>query len=111
MSPFRGYKFQISETQKGEWDLASTEVLGLANIILATENLPNIQNHSGLSIYSSNFNYPSGSAAKSIFRAMVAQVIVKLAKRFGLVISIDRQSEEKIDDFCQKTYDYVKNLM
>lgn len=111
LSPFRGYKFQVSKTRKGDWDVASTDVVGLGNIILATENLPTPPNNPRLSIYASNIYYNNGDVARTVFKAMVFQTIAKLANRFGLIIDIDSVSDDRINTFCQMTYDYIKSLM
>ena len=38
LSPFRLYKFQVSETLEGSWDLGSSQVVGLGNILSARYN-------------------------------------------------------------------------
>jgi hypothetical protein len=109
LSPFRGYRFQISETFDGQGDLASTPVLGLANIILATENYVRLDSNS--SIYAFNSSYQEGSAAKDIFTAMAIQCIADLASRHDAVANLDYSSMKIIDEFIGKCYDYLKNLM
>ena len=71
LSPFRGYRFQISGDENGSGDYASTPVIGLGNVILASRAYHKLPNSS--SVYASNFS----SLEKGIFDSLINACIDK----------------------------------
>lgn len=53
LSPFRAYKFQVSKTFDGQYDMGSSEVVGLRNIVEGFDFPNKNSNYTG---YASNVN-------------------------------------------------------
>lgn len=58
LSPFRGYRFQVSINKNGDGDLGSSEVLGLARILFADYTIPD--DKADAWGYQTNFNDDTG---------------------------------------------------
>lgn len=58
LSPFRGYRFQVSINKNGDGDLGSSEVLGLARILFADYAIPD--DKADAWGYQTNFNDDTG---------------------------------------------------
>ena len=101
LSPFRGYRFQISGDENGSGDYASTPVIGLGNIILAYNNykVP----HSASSIFASN----SSSIAYGIFEAFITATIDKFESRCDNTFSF-KNMYDIIPRFTEECIKYIE---
>ena len=101
LSPFRGYRFQISGDENGSGDYASTPVIGLGNIVLAynTYKVPN----SASSIFASN----SSSIAYGIFEAFITSTIDKFESRCDNTFSF-KNMYEIIPQFTEECIKYIE---
>ena len=102
LSPFRGYRFQISGNERGGYDYASTPVIGLGNVVRACRGYEAPGSRS--SIYSSNFN----SLVEGIFEMAIDSCLSKfnadnmfLYKNMGTIMP----------EFTQRCIDYVSSLV
>ena len=103
LSPFRGYRFQISGNDHGGYDYASTPVVGLGNIVRACRGYE-APGGSRSSIYSSNFS----SLVEGIFELAIDSCLSKfeaenmfLYKNMGTIMP----------EFTQACIDYVTSLV
>ena len=96
LSPFRGYKFQVSGTEDGDWDLGSSKVIGLANIDYFRKG-------SGFSPYASN-----ADRYDAIIELFKGQAMLALNEFYGAKIT--RKEIKTLDDFCEECVDYINKI-
>jgi hypothetical protein len=109
LTPFRGYRFQISETIKGEGDMASSEVIGFGNIVTVCKN-PIKRTSLYNSIYASN----SESLTEGILHAFLMECFYRFsANRYGMdsYIELDYKTQELIHKFLKDTIAYIDKLL
>lgn len=104
LTPFRGYKFQVSATINGEDDLGSTLVVGLGNIIEAMNAYPGNPT-SKSSIYASNYKMPD--ITHQIFDAMAKSAIMEFQMNANWRL---RGSREPSTPYMCLSYDDDRNL-
>lgn len=109
LSPFRGYRFQVSENAHGEWDCGSSEVLGLGNIILATKSFEGVASRN--SVFASNHGYKNGNAAKEIFHAMIITALTDHARMYKEGLSLSMDDRRTIDGFVDECYEYLTKVV
>lgn len=111
LSPFRGYKFQVSNSFDGDWDLGSSRVVGLGNIISETLRMKG-------GVYSSNLS--KVNTEKYIFELMAKEAIEEAMRHPEIKGTIDRalfkeytsSGQNKLfREFIDLTYDYILHLM
>lgn len=108
MSPFRGYKFQVSASIDGHTDCGSTEVVGLSNMLLAFENYERKQTNK--SSYASNVSYKDYLGTHShittqIYDSMIRSCLMKFTK-YPMVIG-ERYDGYKLNLVDTKTMNYA----
>ena len=101
LSPFRGYCFQISGTADGVGDFASTPVIGLGNVILASRAYHKLPSSS--SIYASNFS----SLEKGIFDSLINACIDKFEISCENSFMEFSNTMKVIPKFTQECIDYI----
>lgn len=72
LSPFRKYAFQVSKTFEGEWDLGSTRVFGLNNLMNCTID----ESKCG----PSNLNWVDGEAQEYLLQCAALMALQKFSK-------------------------------
>lgn len=111
LSPFRGYKFQVSKTIKGEWDLGGSEVVGLANIISPDHE------EKKLSIFYSNLS--KVNTEKYIFELLAKEALDDACKNYipgwmdpEMFNRVKDSGQRKLfKEFIDASYDYILKLM
>ncbi len=108
MSPFRGYKFQVSASIDGHTDCGSTEVVGLSNILTAFEDYTKEQTNK--SSFTSNVSYEDylgthSHIATQIYDAMIRSCLMKFTK-YPMVIG-ERYDGYKLNLIDNKTMNYT----
>ena len=103
LSPFRGYRFQISGNDRGGYDYASTPVVGLGNVVRACRGYE-APAGSRSSIYAMN----SSSLMEGIFEMAIDACLSK----FGCENSfIYRNVYEIMPEFTQACISYITSLV
>ena len=103
LSPFRGYRFQISGNERGGYDYASTPVIGLGNVVRACRGYE-APVGSRSSIYSSNFS----SIVEGIFELAIDACIGKFNTENSFLY---RNANTIMPEFTQRCIDYVSSLV
>ena len=111
LGPFRLYKFQVSETFEGNWDLGSSQVVGLGNILLPRPNPTERK-----STYCSNLSRVE--TEKYILSLMAKEAVDKAMDCLdsevsgGLFIPHDSTGQYKLfREFINSVYTYVLQNM
>jgi len=100
LSPFRGYSFQVSRSIGGDHDYASSEVIGLGNIVHMTPQYPEMPN--SFSAFASNVS--AAFYSRAIFKAFATSVLGKYAEtiewqlRYLIKVDENTPEEDKYDD-------------
>jgi hypothetical protein len=100
LTPFRGYRFQVSGTDRGEGDFGSTTVTALkaiADMVVPTWK-------SGAPGYQMN-----ADPATAVVRDLSELAMLKFAERNGAHLSLFG-SNELLDEFVEKTLNYIRSL-
>lgn len=97
LSPFRGYCFQVSMTSSGQWDMGSSPVLGLKNILEAT--VPGVIG----SGYQSNLTW-DGEAQACLLKGLALQALVEYSSRENAVLKLGKSSFEEDNINCVNKY-------
>lgn len=91
LSPFRAYSFQVSRTADGQWDMASSPVIGLRNVLEA--NAPDTRGAG----YQSNLDW-YGEAQACLLKGLALQALVEYSSRMDAVLDLGKHSFEKYTD-------------
>ncbi len=111
LSPFRGYKFQVSNSIEGDWDLGSSRVVGLGNIISSSYDKKG-------DVYASNLT--KEGIEKYIFELMAKEAIEEAMKYPDIKGVIDRAMFKEYTgsgqyklfrDFINACHDYILHRM
>lgn len=115
LSPFRLYKFQISDDQDGNRDYGSSEVVGLGNLINMIPNNP--KNTKGYTAFASNVSIITYH--KIMMRSLALDAIFKFYSRYrcmvalegdniNIILNIDSMSDKKLlNRYIDLVYDYT----
>lgn len=103
LSPFRGYSFQVSGSLEGSGDYGSSEVIGLANVIMAFDNYQKPK--SNLSIYAQN-----SDPTMIIFRSLINDALRKASIIVPIKVG-DKFRNDIIDEFINDVIDWLHKLM
>ena len=110
--PFRGYTFGVYG-KDGNGAYGTAQVLGLGNIIAATEQYKG--NESRSSIYASNLKYTDGGVARYIMYCMAVDALVNYSNNGGTQegahLELGYKDKEKLTEFIKMSYDHVKKIM
>lgn len=87
LSPFRAYSFQVSRTADGQWDMASSPVVGLRNVLEA--NAPDTRG----SGYQSNLDW-YGEAQACLLKGLALQALVSYSSHMDAVLDLGKHSFE-----------------
>lgn len=108
LSPFRGYRFQVSGNADGECDYGSSEAIGLGNVVAACDNYK--APSSNRSIYSAN-----DTMMQIIFRSLISNALnqAKVRCEFSIPMGMEDGSwrDDIIDEFIDDTINYIKAQM
>lgn len=96
LSPFRMYSFQVSMTSNGQWDMGSSPVLGLRNILEAS--IPGTRGPG----YQSNLDW-NGEAQACLLKGLALQALVEYAHG-DAVLKLGEHSFEKDSINCTNRY-------
>lgn len=91
LSPFRAYSFQVSRTADGQWDMASSPVIGLRNVLEA--NAPDTRG----SGYQSNLAW-DGEAQACLLKGLALQALVSYSSHMDAVLDLGKHSFENYTD-------------
>ena len=92
LSAFRKYSFQVSMTAQGQWDMGSSPVLGLKNILEAVA--PNKQGPG----YQSNLAW-DGEAQACLLKGLALQALVEYTSKEDAVLKLGKHIfEDYIDE-------------
>lgn len=101
LSPFRMYSFQVSMTADGQWDMGSSPVLGLKNVLEAT--VPSTRGFG----YQSNLTW-NGEAQACLLKGLALQALVEYASHKGAVLKLGKSSFEEDCVNCTRKYYHDK---
>lgn len=108
LSPFRGYRFQVSGNADGECDYGSSEVIGLGNVVAACDGYKAPSSNS--SIYAAN-----DSMCQIIFRGLIKCALDQAKQRCGFSIPMQMEDDgwrdDIIDEFVDDSINYIKARM
>lgn len=109
LSPFRGYKFQVSASEDGSWDIASSEVVGLANMMKLQQE--SVHKGGPQSLYSSNLE--SESMVKYLYKTLINNTLLQLGYRYQLSCKdiMIPENQEIISDYADMVYTYINTLI
>lgn len=101
LSPYRGYRFQISGDERGSGSYAATPVVGLGNIVLALSNyrVPD----SNFSIYASNFD----SVIEGVFESLIDSCLDKFEARCENSFNSFKNAYKIVPEFTRDCIRYV----
>lgn len=110
LSPFRGYKFQISATKDGSWDIASSEVVGLGNMMKLKQEVNADPNVLKSSLFMSNLG---SQIIKYQYGLLINDALMNLGYRYNLSCNdlMSPDMEEAISDYIDKVIEYIENLI
>lgn len=114
LSPFRQYSFQISMTAQGQWDMGSSPVVGLKNVLETVA--PNKQGPG----YQSNLNW-NGESQACLLKGLALQALTEYASRENAVLKLgehifeedhvnctSKYYRDKLEKFIAVVVDYLK---
>lgn len=120
LSPFRMYSFQVSMTSAGQWDMGSSPVVGLKNVLRATPAF--IKHETG---YMSNLRWesPDNEAQACLLKGLALQALVEYSSRENAVLklgkasfeednmnSVNKYYRDKLEKFIAVVVDYLKEV-
>ena len=105
LSPFRKYSFQVSMTAAGQWDMGSSPVVGLKNVLRATPAF--IKHETG---YMSNLRWesPDNEAQACLLKGLALQALVEYSSRENAVLKLGKHSFEEDCVNCTSKYYHDK---
>lgn len=103
LSPFRGYRFQVSATFDGQCDYGSSEVIGLKNAILKSKGISAESRY-----YRSSCNAHNTSIEMLLGLATIA--VTKFCRNRDYIMpDINRVDEHVLNDFIEACYNMLDN--
>lgn len=101
LTPFRGYRFQVSGTKDGQGDCGSSQVVGLGNIVRTLEKCEPIGKEA-TSIYASNTYVLNG--------VLEDLALLALAKFDGSTY-LPSECWRELEQFICETIDYINGVI
>ena len=103
LSPYRGYRFQVSGDERGSGSYAATPVIGLGNIILGLCNYKAPM--SNYSIYANNFE----TIIEGIFESLIDSCIDKFESTCENSFNSFKNAYKILPEFTQASIRYVSD--
>ena len=103
LSPYRGYRFQVSGDERGGGSYAATPVVGLGNVVLALSNYK--APVSNYSIYANNFT----SLIEGIFESFIDSCIDKFESTCDNSFNSFNNAYKILPEFTRASIKYVSD--